>query len=412
MKILHLIAGDLKGGAAKGAVTLHLALKRHSVQSTILTNSKLELEKDDTISILNSFTSRALNYIRARIDRFLTLPYLNKSSNIFSTGIFGYNFTSSKFYKEADIIHLHWINSLVNIKDLSKIKKPIIWTFRDMWPMTGGCHINYSCQNYLTGCGQCKQLKSKSYDLSKYVIKRKKKYLPKNIKIVGISNWISNNARASYLFKNYDIRTINNCIDTNIFFPLNKKESRKKLNINTKKKIILTGAQNLDDPYKGFDKFVELLGELEVSKYFICFFGYINKSILANLNFEYVNLGIISKDTILNLAYNSADVFVSTSILEPFGKTIVESMSCKTPVVCFDTSGPKDLIDHRINGYKAKAYEVTDLKNGIEYIIKPDEYENICNRAIKKVKDSFDSNVISKQYIELYKEVLTNDYNR
>ena len=412
MKILHLIAGDLKGGAAKGAVTLHLALKRHSVQSTILTNSKLELEKDDTISILNSFTSRALNYIRARIDRFLTLPYTNKSNNIFSTGIFGYNFTTSKFYKEADIIHLHWINSLVNIKDLSKIKKPIIWTFRDMWPMTGGCHINYSCQNYLAGCGQCKQLKSKGYDLSKYVIKRKKKYLPKNLKIVGISNWISNNARASYLFKNYDIRTINNCIDTNIFFPLNKKESQKKLNINTKKKIILTGAQNLDDPYKGFDKFVELLGELEVSKYFICFFGYVNESILANLNFEYKNLGIISKDTILNLAYNSADVFVSTSILEPFGKTIVESMSCKTPVVCFDTSGPKDLIDHRINGYKAKAYEVTDLKNGIEYIIKPDEYENICNRAIKKVKDSFDSNVISKQYIELYKEVLTNDYNR
>ena len=412
MKILHLIAGDLKGGAAKGAVTLHLALKRCSVQSTILTNGKLEFEKEDTVSILNFFISRALNYIRARIDRVLTLPYANKSNNIFSTGIFGYNFTTSKLYKEADIIHLHWVNSLVNIKDISKINKPIIWTFRDMWPMTGGCHINFTCNKYKIGCGDCEQLNSKGYDLSKFVINRKKKYLPKTMKIVGISNWISNNAKNSFLFQNFDIRTISNCIDTKKFFPLDKKESKKKLNILTEKKIILTGAQNLDDPYKGFDKFLDLLDLLDENKYFLCFFGYINESIITKLKFEHKNFGIVKKESDLNLIYNCADIFVATSIIEPFGKTIIESMSCKTPVVCFDTSGPKDLIDHKLNGYKAKANEINDLKNGIEWILKSEEYEAICDRAMKKVRENFDSNVIAKKYIELYNEVLTNDHNR
>ena len=56
-----------------------------------------------------------------------------EQNQVISTGITGFDFTKIKEYKEADIIHLHWINSgFVNIKHLKKIDKPIIWSLRDL----------------------------------------------------------------------------------------------------------------------------------------------------------------------------------------------------------------------------------------------------------------------------------------
>lgn len=40
MKILHIVAGDLGGGAARGAYWLHCGLKELGVDSKIITNSK------------------------------------------------------------------------------------------------------------------------------------------------------------------------------------------------------------------------------------------------------------------------------------------------------------------------------------------------------------------------------------
>ena len=39
MNVLHIIAGSLEGGAAKGARSLHEALLKKGVQSRILTNA-------------------------------------------------------------------------------------------------------------------------------------------------------------------------------------------------------------------------------------------------------------------------------------------------------------------------------------------------------------------------------------
>jgi hypothetical protein len=63
---------------------------------------------------------------------------------------------------------------------LPKIRKPIVWTFRDMWPMTGGCHYTLSCNNYKKTCGNCPQLNSnEKHDLSYFSQKKKIKIVKK-----------------------------------------------------------------------------------------------------------------------------------------------------------------------------------------------------------------------------------------
>jgi len=395
MKVLHIVAGDLNGGAARGAYWLHLGLKELGVNSKVFTSSKTTLNDDSVISTTQTKKGKLFNIFRGQIELLIVKFYKNKL--IFSTGLFGVDFTKTKEYKEADIIHLHWINGgFVNMKHLSKIDKPIVWTIRDMWPMTGGCHYAMECEKYKTGCGSCEQLQSNSnYDLSKFILNRKKKFLPKSMKIVGISSWLSQKAKESYLFKDFDVITIFNNVNTNDFFPIEKNIAKKLLGIKTNKKIILAGAQDLKSFYKGFDKFIEAIKQLNKNKYFLCFFGNLDKSIVNNLGFEYKNFGFLYDTISLRLLYSASDVFVAPSLMDAFGKTLVESMACGTPVVCFDATGPKDIVTHKVDGYKAKPFDTTDLKNGIEWVLDADNYDELCKNAREKVVREFDSKVVA-----------------
>ncbi len=409
MKILHIVAGDLLGGAARGAYWLHKALVELEIDSQILTNSKIDFEDNKVISIVKNKRQKILNFIKAKLDNNIQKVYKNRKKVIFSTGFFGFDFTKTDVYKQADIIHLHWINEgFVNIKDLNKVDKPIVWTIRDMWPMTGGCHYTMGCENFIHGCGKCEQLNSNTkFDLSRVILNRKVKYLSVNLKIIGISNWISKEAQRSFLFKNFDIRKISNNINSNDFSPINKQVAREILGIKTNKKIILVGAQNLNNFYKGFDKFLKAIQTLKKSKYFICFFGSLDKKVVRNLGFEHKSFGFLYDIFSLRLVYSASDVFVAPSLMDAFGKTLAEAMSCKIPVVCFNMTGPKDIVDHQKNGYLAKPFEPLDLANGIEWILNAPNYEELCKNAREKVLREFDSKIVAKKYIKLYKEILS-----
>ena len=412
MNVLHLVSGELNGGAARGAYWLHNGLRKIGIDSYILSNSFDTLGDSEVITIADSKKNKVMKLIREQLDSAPSWLYLNRKQVIFSTGFLGKDFTKTEAYKRADIIHLHWINAgFVNMCHLKKIKKPIVWTMRDMWPMTGGCHVAKAldCTAYETGCGGCPQLNSKfSYDLSKIVLNRKKKYIPKNIKLVGISTWLSECARKSSIFHNFDVRTISNNVDCQEFFPIPKNTARKLLGIPLNEKIILTAAQNMGDFYKGFDKYIQSLNYLENEQKHLLFFGKLDKSLLKNSGFEYTSLGYLNDIISLRLAYSAADVFVAPSLMDAFGKTLAESMACGTPVVCFNATGPKDIVDHKKNGYLAKPFDPQDLANGIKWVLEDENrYLELSHNARRKVEDHFDIQVVAKQYQSLYQEIMT-----
>lgn len=407
MKILHVVAGDLNGGAARGAFWLHSGLLELGIDSSILTSSRYgDNSKSIRLVDLNKrgfFISKLRNLIYSFI-RFL---YPNRKRLIFSSGIFGVDITKYPEYKKADIIHLHWVNSdFVSIKGISKIKKPTVWTVRDMWPFTGGCHYSIDCTNYTHNCGNCPQLGSrKEYDFSRFVVNRKKRFFSKKIIVVGISNWICNLVRSSSVFKGHRVEYIQNNIDMAIFFAVEKKKAREALGLATNKKIILIGAKNVSDFYKGFNKFVEALKKLDRSKYFICFFGSDDCN-YNGLGFEFKNYGNIDDDVKLRNIYSAADIFVAPSIMEAFGKTVAESMLCGTPVVCFDATGPKDIVDHKVNGYLATPFIPEDLAKGIDWIAEEANYDLISSNAKNKIKNNFSNLIVAKKYISLYKDMV------
>lgn len=90
--------------------------------------------------------------------------------------------------------------------------------------------------------------------------------------------------------------------------------------------------------------------------------------------------------------------------------TTTNQPACGTPVVCFDATGPADVVEHRVTGYKAKPFDPSDLQAGIEWILSlpANELESLGKQARRRVVTLFDSQVIASQYLDLYKQILSN----
>ncbi len=72
----------------------------------------------------------------------------------------------------------------------------------------------------------------------------------------------------------------------------------------------------------------------------------------------------------------------------------------------FNVGGNSDMIEHKKNGYLAKPFDTDDLANGIEWILNNENYDKLCKNAREKVLREFDSVVVAKKYVELYKSVV------
>lgn len=119
-------------------------------------------------------------------------------------------------------------------------------------------------------------------------------------------------------------------------------------------------------------------------------------------------MGRLYDDISLNILYSAADVMLVPSIQEAFGQTVSEAMACATPVVAFDTSGLKDIVDHKVNGYLARPFDTLDFAKGIQFVLfQRTKTDDIKRLAREKVEENFEIGKVIKMYMNLYKEVLS-----
>jgi glycosyltransferase involved in cell wall biosynthesis len=73
--------------------------------------------------------------------------------------------------------------------------------------------------------------------------------------------------------------------------------------------------------------------------------------------------------TELATAYASADVFVFPSTTDTFGNVILEAQASGLPVVVSDSGGPKELVQHEMNGLITKSRDVEDFARAIRTLV-------------------------------------------
>lgn len=418
MRVLHLATSDTRGGAARGAYFLHQKLQEIGVDSRMLVGRKYS--DSERVVQLDGALAPLTERIRGRLDQLPLRRYRKTSESFWTTGWQPRRLKSVIARLQPDIVHFQWTGGgFLPIEAIQDIEAPVVWTMRDMWPFTGGCHYTSGCTRYSAGCGQCPQLRSEDPDdISRSLARRKTSALQQsNLWLVPISEWLADCARKSRvlsdgLFPGERIKVISNGIDTTRFRPIDKRVARQQMGLPENGRFILFSALNaLSDERKGFGHLITALRQLrsatdpEPPELLIA--GDVQPEELPQLDVPFRFLGTIQDNDRLRTAYTAADLVVAPSLQEAFGKVHVEAMACGTPVVAYGSGGPGEIITHRETGYLATAFDESDLAAGIDWCLNPERDRGALSSAARhRAVVHYDIAVIAARYRALYENIL------
>ena len=312
----------------------------------------------------------------------------------------------------VDIVHLHWINNeMISIEDIAKMAKPLIWTLHDMWSFCGAEHYSMD-ERWEKGYHKNNRPKHEhGFDLNRWVWKRKLKHWKKPIHIVTPSSWLANCVKQSVIMKDWPVKIIHNCLDTNFWKPWDKPLARTIFNLPEDCPIALfSSAGGITDIRKGFHLFERALnilhGQKSASNLQIVILGLPPSTHSINIKFPVHYMGYLRDEISLNLLYSAADILAIPSTIDNLPNTGVEALASGTPVVAFDTGGLPDIVQHGRTGYLAKAFESEDFARGIEWIlIDKKRHKKLCQEARKYAVEKFSYDIVAKQYFKLYKDI-------
>lgn len=418
LKILFVSTSDMSGGAARAAYRIHKGIQNIGVSSMMFVKSKQS--KDDTVIPLQYFQKRnyiakifrwGINKIKNKVQHYRWHKYPNKDS-IYMSDLRSCSINGAFQKLDYNILHLHWTNlRFLNLKELQKVKKPIVWTLHDSWAFCGICHYFFDCSKYKTHCEHCKYLHSNQIkDLSWQIFEKKKKYLSNlDLHIVTPSNWLAKCARESALLGNYSIDVIPNCIDTDLFMQKDRYLACESLKLNSNKIYLLYGAMNAtSDKRKGFKELVTSLCYLETnydtSNVELIVFGSDKPIEAFELKMPIHYVGYIKDDKKMVDLYNIADVMLVPSLTENLSCTIMESLSCATPVVAFNIGGNSDMIEHKINGWLAT--DEMNMAKGIDWCLKNNQDNVMGRNGRRKVLNNYAIDIVAHKYLKLYTSIL------
>jgi len=412
MKVLHLSAGSLRRGASRGALWLHQGLMAHGVQSRFLSTDLAGAEPgvQGVQSVLPGWPgSIALKGLK-QLDRLPLRAYRFDRRGTLSPGWIGLPLQAMPGYREADVIHLHWINDgLLDLRSLRRCSKPIVWTVRDLWPTTGLCHYPQGCAHQAGGCGHCPLLPAPAWpwpDPSRRGFRHKQRALRQApITFVGISPWVSQQLKASPITAGRPVEMIWNCIDEQHFQPMAKAKARRALGLDPAggPYLLAEVRSPASEPWKGFQHLLQILPEMQAAGIRLLLFGALPPDLADWASAGVQVFGRVDDDAQLRLLYAAADVFVCPTLEEAFGKTMAEAMACGTPVLAFRCSAPADLVEPGLTGALVEPGQSGALLEGLRQLLA--QAPKMASACAERAVERFSCRRAASAYRELYQRL-------
>ena len=314
----------------------------------------------------------------------------------------------------CEVINLHWIAGFVDYRSFfSRVPRhiPIVWTFHDMNPFTGGCHYDEGCGRFVECCGGCPQLGSNnSHDLSGQIWRRKRNIFqqiePETLHIVTPSLWLTEEAKRSSLMGRFSISVIPNGLDTDIFLPRDPSMARAVLDLPQNARVVLFVAGSTNNRRKGFVFLAEALSELsQLPNLFLVSLGG-GKPVLHS-HIDHLHLGYADNDRLLSFAYSAADVLVISSVQDNFPNTVVEALACGTPVVGFSVGGIPEMVSSGVTGLLAPPGDERALAGAISHLLENDATRAEMSANCRRIAtEEYSLEIQANRYIELYEALI------
>jgi glycosyltransferase involved in cell wall biosynthesis len=409
MKIAH-FTSELTGGAGVAAQRLNDALRREGVDSRLYYERGLPLVAGCQRVFENqSFAQRNLAA--------LTRAWRNRRNAP------GCLVTSPRWFRRTrlqdfgplpDVVNLHWISRWIDQPSFFASLPPdlpMVWSLHDMNPFTGGCHHAGDCERFTDHCRDCPQLKNPGPrdDAFRFFEIKKRCYAGKNLHVISSSNWMSAQARRSALLRHArSFHTIPLGLDLESFKPIDKSCARQALAIDSDRFVVGFACADFSNHNKGGALLVEALHALSnKAKITLLVFG-AGKLPDSGGRYQLIELGSVNSPHLQSMFYSACDVFAAPSLIESFGLTALEAMTCGTPVVAFHTGGLVDIVaDGETGLLETKVGSVAGLRDQLDWMLQhPTDRQNMGLAARQRVEKQFTSALMAKRYVELYSRLL------
>ena len=416
MRVLIVNTSENIGGAAIAANRLMEALKNNGVKAKMLVRDKRT--EQITVATLPPSPMLKAKFVWERVCIWKANRF--KRHNLFQVDLAntGTDITTLPEFKEADVIHLHWVNQgFLSLKDIRRIidsGKPIVWTMHDQWPFTGICHYSGECTKYKEECHHCPLLLhgGSGNDLSAKVFRRKQQMLRgAHIVFVACSHWLEGLARESALLTGQEITSISNTLNTNIFRPEEQTRARLKCNLPIDRNLLLFGSLKATDPRKGIKYLVEACRKLQekdaglAAHTGIVVVGNRAEDIRGLFPFPVYAIDYVSSEKQMAQLYNAVDAYVTPSLEDNLPNTIMEALFCGVPCVGFRVGGIPEMIDHLRNGYLAEARNADDLAEGIRFCLDPERRDALSGHAVHTALSRYGETHVASKYIAIYQRI-------
>lgn len=309
---------------------------------------------------------------------------------------------------KPDIVHLHnlhsnYIHVNMLLDFLGKNDIETIVSLHDCWFYTGGCYhyTTTGCNKWLDTCKDCpKNNASNQKYLKKHsakILADRKKYFGriKKLTLVGVSEWISQEAAKTF-FKENNIVTIHNGIDTSFFVPT-ESDYRERNGLQDKFVILAPGSKWLrKENEKTFDYVTQNLPEDCVILVLGCW-----ESRKDTLPPNMIPLEWIRDREEIKRIFSASDVFANCTREESLSLINVEAQASGTPVVTYRNTGVQETVDNKC-GFSVENGNEKEFFDAIMEIKRRGKAE-FSEDCCKWVKKSFDRDENYMKYINLYK---------
>lgn len=382
LSFLHFSDSDGGGGAAKSAYRLHCALRKAGATSLMRVRIK-RTDDGDVIqvrSLPRPWRSR-LARLRGRLNLDRSPPSTRYTFSFDEPQAF----VRADLHlppDELDVVYLHHLRMFLTVRDVASLhrhyRRPFVQYLLDQAAVTGGCHYALDCDGFTRSCGACPQLgSSDERDLTRRLWLRKRELLAGlPLSFVAPSTQAASWVERSSLFAGRRVAVIPHAIDATVFRPGDRRFARALLGVPAEAKVVAFGALGLDNPYKEIGLAVESLWRLAAAcderarrSLFCLVVGEGGRERLAELPVPARALGRLTDDVAMALAYQAADVFLSSSRADAGPQTVAESLLCGTPVVSFPVGRAADLIRRPETGFLAPEGDAEALAHGLRTVL-------------------------------------------
>ena len=133
--------------------------------------------------------------------------------------------------------------------------------------------------------------------------------------------------------------------------------------------------------------------------------GILHDKLQQQIHQEGIDRTCFLEPTTPNIAdkYCESSIFVLSSRFEGFGMVITEAMSCGVPPVAFACPcGPRDIIEHGLNGLLAQPEDINDLATQINDLIEHEDKRKEMGRNARIRSERFRMETIAQEWTTLF----------